>query len=74
MSKLSKNLLYLRKREGLSQEKLSEILGIKRARYSCYEQYRSEPNISIIIQISDYYKITIDDLIKIDLNPKSIKL
>ena len=67
MSKLSKNLKTLRKQIGLSQERLAEKLGIKRKRYATYEEYRAEPNCSVLIKLSDIFGVSIDDLIKKEL-------
>lgn len=61
------NLLKLRQKSGLSQEKLSLKLGIKRSKYSKYEEFRCEPNIELIISICFFYKISIDDFLKKDL-------
>lgn len=66
-NKLQSNIRILRDRMGISQEKMAEKLGINRPRYSSYEEYRCEPNISIIIKLSEVFQISIDDLIKKDL-------
>lgn len=68
MSKnLQSNIRKLRNRMGISQEKMAEKLGINRPRYSSYEEYRCEPNIDIIIKLSEVFEVSIDDLIKKDL-------
>lgn len=68
MSKnLQSNIRKLRNRMGISQEKMAEKLGINRPRYSAYEEYRCEPNISLIIKLSEVFEVSIDDLIKKDL-------
>lgn len=67
MSKLSKNLKKLRKEMGLSQERLSKKLGLKRPTYATYEEYRAEPNCSVLIKLSDIFGVSIDDLIKKEL-------
>ncbi len=67
MSKLSKNLKKLRHKLGMSQERLSAIIGIKRPTYSSYEEYRAEPNIKTIIALSAFFKVTIDDLLTKEL-------
>lgn len=68
MSKnLQSNIRKLRNRMGISQEKMAEKLGINRPRYSSYEEYRCEPNISLIIKLSDIFNVSIDDLIRKDL-------
>jgi len=61
---ISENLRHLRKKVVLlSQQKLAEKLKIKRAGYAKYEEGLNEPNLGILIKISRFYKISIDDLI-----------
>ena len=67
MSKLSKNLKKLRSKLGISQEHLSAKIGIKRPTYSSYEEYRAEPPIKIIIDISALFRVSIDDLLTKEL-------
>ena len=66
-NKLQSNIRKLRNRLGISQYEMAEKLGINRPRYSSYEEYRCEPNISLIIKLSDVFDVSIDDLIKKDL-------
>ncbi|SFQ37334.1 Transcriptional regulator, contains XRE-family HTH domain [Psychrobacillus psychrotolerans] len=47
-----------------TQEEVAGFLKITRASYAHYEKNRREPNISILIKISDYYGVTIDYLVK----------
>ncbi len=67
MSKIAKNIRYLRELKKLSQEHMADDLGITRARLGAYEEGRNEPPISILIQLSDYFHIAIDALIRGDL-------
>jgi len=68
MSKnLQSNIRKLRNRMGISQYEMAEKLGINRPRYSSYEEYRCEPNISLIIKLSEVFEVSIDDLIKKNL-------
>jgi transcriptional regulator with XRE-family HTH domain len=50
-----------------SQENFAEELGWTRSMVSSYEEGRSEPPIDRIIDLSDYFKLPIDILIKNDL-------
>lgn len=68
MSKLAQNISHLRKLKGLSQEQLAEILSIKKSRLGAYEENRSEPPIDILIQLSKYFRLPVDALIRYDLS------
>lgn len=55
-----KNLKALRLSNNLTQEKLSNILNIGRTTYTQYETGVSEPDISMLIKIADYFNVTVD--------------
>lgn len=63
----AKNLRYLRRLRGFSQELLAAELDITRARLGAYEETRSEPPLHILIRISEFFKLPVDVLIKNDL-------
>ena len=60
---LAKNLRTLRKKYNYTQKQLSSILNITRQAYSHYEQALREPDMSTLIRLSDFYKITLDELV-----------
>lgn len=60
----SQKLKTLRKREGLSQEKLAEELNVSRQAVSKWESGHSYPEIDKLIVLSDLFKISLDDLVK----------
>lgn len=64
---IGSNLKLLRNRLKKSQEEVAGDLGLTRSSYSGYENGVAQPNIEILVQLSDYYKVTIDDLVKKDL-------
>ena len=64
----SKNLKLLRKRRGRSQEDLASLLHIKRTSLSGYELGTSFPNYETLILISDFFMISIDKLLRVDLS------
>lgn len=75
MSTLSENLKYLRGKKGKSQQAIADILSITRGAYQKYEESRSEPPHNTLIKLSNYYTITIDILLQIDLrktNPEDL--
>ena len=67
MLMFSTNIQLLRKRRGRSQEDVAAHLEIKRSSLSGYENGTSEPPLKNLIKISDYYKVSIDYLVKYDL-------
>ena len=58
------NIKLLRKRRKLSQAEVSSVLDIPRSSYSGYENQTVQPPFATLIKISEFYKITIDKLIK----------
>jgi transcriptional regulator with XRE-family HTH domain len=67
MKKISKNIAHLRHLRGISQENLANDLNITRSRLSSWEEHRAEPPIDLIVRISEYFNVSIDSLLKIDL-------
>lgn len=70
------NLVYLRKSKGVSQEKLAEELGLTRQTISKWELNQSTPDLQYIIQMSTYFNVSIDYLVKgettvLSENPKN---
>ena len=57
-------LKALRLENGLTQDELGEKLYLSRTSISNYEQGKFEPNIETIIDISDLFNVTIDELLK----------
>lgn len=64
---LSTNLKFLRKRKGLTQDDLASVFGIKRPTLNNYENQVAMPPIEILVRFSDYFRIAIDTLIRVDL-------
>ena len=69
--KLSVKIIALRKRMGWSQEDLAEHLGVSRQSVSKWESGASVPELERIIQLSDLFGLSADELIRNDapLNP-----
>lgn len=63
-----KNLKYLRKLRGLTQEEFAMKLNIKRSLLGAYEEERAEPRIDVLELVSDSFKISLDELLRKDLN------
>lgn len=67
---LGKNLRYLRKQKQMTQENLSDQLGIKRTMISAYEDGRSEPKLATLKVIGDILSVSIDELLFHDIEEK----
>ena len=67
----SHNLKYLRKRKKRTQEDVAFALGMKRTTLNNYENGQTVPNATVLLLFSDYYKIAIDTLLRIDLQSLS---
>lgn len=68
MSVANKNLKYLRKLRGWTQDEFSAKLNIKRSLLGAYEEERAEPRIEVLEIIADMFKLTLDDLLRKDLS------
>ncbi len=60
----NENLKLLRTKNKLTQAELGKILNLSRSTISNYEAGKMQPSIETIIEISKYFKITIDSLLK----------
>lgn len=67
MKHIQANIKHLRALKDLSQERFAEELGWSRSIVGSYEEGRSEPPIDRLIDLSDYFQIPIDILVKNDL-------
>ncbi|UMB61303.1 LexA family transcriptional regulator [Lutibacter sp. A80] len=67
MNFISKNIKHLRTLKGLTQEQFAVALNVSRSRISSYEDNRAIPPIDFLIEISDFFDISIDLLAKNDL-------
>ena len=58
-----KNLKKLRNEHNISQKQLGEILGISQQSINKYENHGNEPDIQTLINIANYFHISIDYLV-----------
>ena len=65
---IHRNLKLLRTRKGLSQQELADVFDIKRTSLSGYENGTSFPPLELLVRMSDYFKISTDKLLKMDLS------
>ncbi|NRS89286.1 transcriptional regulator with XRE-family HTH domain [Flavobacterium sp. 7E] len=67
MSIFSDNIRALRINHKISQEKVAQSFMITRGRYVKYEDGTSEPPYNILKKIAQFYQITIDLLLSVDI-------
>jgi transcriptional regulator with XRE-family HTH domain len=67
----SSNIKLLRKRKGRTQDEAATVLKMKRSTLSGYENEVAQPNIEALLAFSKYYNISIDTLIKVDMQKLS---
>lgn len=60
----NEKLQTLRKNKGLSQETLSEIIGVSRQAVAKWEVGQSFPDIDKLILLSNFFRVSIDKLVK----------
>ena len=65
---LKENLVYLRKKELLSQNELSLKLHVKRYNVADWEQGRSEPSIKMLCVICDFFRVRIDIMLNYNIS------
>jgi len=63
MTKLSERLLSLRKERHLSQKEAVAEIGLAYNTYLRYERGEREPQASALVQIADFYDVSLDYLV-----------
>lgn len=72
---LTENLKFLRKESNLNQAEILDFIGIDgKGKWSDYERGKANPPINILIKISEKFRISLDDLIKSDLQKARFNL
>lgn len=68
----NEKLIKLRKERGLSQEELGAALGVSRQTISKWELAQSYPDFQKLVLLSDYFKISLDTLVK-DIDVEDVR-
>jgi transcriptional regulator with XRE-family HTH domain len=71
MSFAGKNLKYLRKLRGWTQEEFANKLNIKRSLVGAYEEERAEPRLEVMETICHLFSISLEDFLFKDLSVKT---
>jgi transcriptional regulator with XRE-family HTH domain len=67
MSTFSDNIRYLREGRKETQQEIAQNLDIKRSRYEPYESGKTEAPYDILKKVSNYFGISIDLLLSVDM-------
>lgn len=59
-------LKELRRKHGLTQQQLADVLGVVRSTVSGYENGTIEPKQQTLTKLADYFQVSFDDLIVLD--------
>ena len=60
---VGENIIFLRKRNGMTQEALSERINVSRQTVAKWERGESEPDCSSLMRLSTIFNVTIDALV-----------
>ena len=63
METLSKNLMILRKKRGLSRDAVSKAIGISAKTYERYEKNERNPDAPVLVKLAGFYGVTLDQLV-----------
>ena len=63
MSQFSKSLRDIRKKSGKKQREAAEYLGLNIRTHQYYEGGQSEPNISALVKLADFFMVSLDELV-----------
>ncbi|TSD66786.1 LexA family transcriptional regulator [Inquilinus sp. KBS0705] len=70
MSNISKNIKFLRKKKGLTQQQFADQVGIKRSLVGAYEEERAEPKYELLKELALFFDISLDDFINETIDEK----
>ena len=64
----ARNLAYLRRKHGMTQADVANLLGVSKATSCKYENGDVEPNVEQLIKLAEFFGVTMDQIIKQDLS------
>ena len=70
---IGENIRLLRKKHRLTQEQLAETLGVTPGAVYKWEAKLSVPDISLILELANFFDISVDALLGYDIKGKSRK-
>lgn len=72
MSSWGKNIRKIRVAKKMSQTQFAELFGLQRTTVGAYEEGRAEAKVDTMINVSEYFNISIDNLLKKELTVNDI--
>ncbi|MBI1192078.1 MAG: helix-turn-helix domain-containing protein [Bacteroidetes bacterium] len=73
MDNLNKNIKFLRRQAGLTQQAFADLLNIKRSLLGAYEEGRAKPNLSVQLAMTRQFGISLDSLVREDLERSGLE-
>lgn len=68
MNNFATNLKYLRKEKKLSQQEISDKIGINQRTYSNYETGATEPTLDALYKLARFFRVSLDVLVGFSLD------
>ena len=72
-TRLAENIRVLRKRQGLTQEQLAEVLGVTVGSVHKWETRMSTPELGMITEMADYFDVSVDVLLGYQMRDNRLK-
>lgn len=72
MSHFSETLVYLRKRENMSQQELADKLGVVKSSISMYENGARKPSFETLEAIAEFFNVSLSTLVGDKQNQTSL--
>lgn len=69
---IAKNFKKLRLFKSLNQTEFAELFDITRSSVGSYEEGRAEPKLETLLNVADYFKLKIDDIVRKELTVNQI--
>lgn len=66
----SERLLAIRKSKSISAKEVAESIGVSKAAMSQFESGKNPPSASVLIDLADYFDVSIDYLVGRSDDPK----
>lgn len=71
---LARNIKYLRQKHKISQNELAQAMSLPRTTLGDYERGKTEPNIAMLIKMSDHFNVRVDDLVRKNLSHQDLEI
>lgn len=62
MRQIASNLITLRNKNGFTQQAVADTLGLERKTYAAIENGQADIRLSVLIQLADFYKTTLEEV------------